>query len=575
MRLSINHRLFAGFVGIVALMAVLTIVLLGSGLRRELTATFAGELERQLSLAEWVVASQVQTPPDSIARAITDRVGYRATFISVDGVVLGDSYMDPSLVADVENHADRPEVQGALLGGVSFAQRASATIGEPLLYGAMLVELQGEPAVLRLAAPLDEIERVVDRVRRAVALAGLLAMLVSVLIAYVASRALSQPLVVMAGQARRLTGGDFGERAPRHPGIPELDDLSVAFNRLTDQLQARLSELGNERDEMQTLIDCMAEGVVAVTDGARILRTNRAAREILDLPEAGSDAPVASIVRDPELRAALEESAIGPISAREIQLGDRHFLLSSRPLDAGGAVSTFLDVSELRRLEHIRRDFVANASHELKTPLTSIRGFAETLVEGDPPEELRAQFVRSIYENAIRMQNLVEDLLDLSRLEAGRWETELQSMPLGPSAGAAWAPSVDRASETAVVLDVVDGDLKVLADPQGLHQIFRNLLENALRHVGEGGTIRIAVTEGGAGFIEIAVSDDGEGIPAESLPRIFERFYRADSARAREVGGTGLGLAIVRHLVVAMGGSVSAESELGRGTTIRFTLPKG
>ena len=148
-------------------------------------------------------------------------------------------------------------------------------------------------------------------------------------------------------------------------------------------------------------------------------------------------------------------------------------------------------------------------------------------------------------------------------------------MPLGPSAGAAWAPSVDRASETAVVLDVVDGDLKVLADPQGLHQIFRNLLENALRHVGEGGTIRLAVTAGGAGFIEIAVSDDGEGIPAESLPRIFERFYRADSARAREVGGTGLGLAIVRHLVVAMGGSVSAESELGRGTTIRFTLPKG
>lgn len=262
-----------------------------------------------------------------------------------------------------------------------------------------------------------------------------------------------------------------------------------------------------------------------------------------------------------------------PVSAREMAFGDRHLLMSSRLLDLGGAVTTFLDVSEVRRLEQIRRDFVANASHELKTPLTSIRGFAETLLEEDPPDELRERFVRSIHANALRMQRLVDDLLDLSRLESGRWKTQTQQVSLAEAAAKAWVPYADKAASRDIAFEV-EGDLQVLADPQGLDQILRNLLENALRHSGEGGHIRVTAEEGDSGFVRVAVSDVGEGIPSASLPRIFERFFRSDSARARDVGGTGLGLAIVRHLVGAMGGDVEAESELGRGTTIRFTLPR-
>ena len=573
MRVRINHRLFAGFIGIVGLMAILTVGLLGSGLRRELTEMFRGELGRQLSLGEWIVATLDDADPDSLARAITDRVGYRATFISAEGVVLGDSYVDPALVTEVENHADRPEVQGAFGGVMSFAQRASLTVGDPLLYGAMLVELDGQPVVLRLAAPLADIERAVDSVRQAVALSGLLAMLLALIIAYVASRELSRPLVVLAGQARRLAGGDFAEQAPRYPSIPELDDLSVAFNHLTDELQVHLSELGHERDEMQTLIDCMAEGVVALTADGGVLRTNRAARTLFDLPEAPPDTPIGTLIRHPELRSVLEESAVNPMSAREIELGDRHLLMSSRMLDLGGAVTTFLDVSEVRRLEQVRRDFVANASHELKTPLTSIRGFAETLMDEDAPEELRGKFVRSIYDNALRMQRLVDDLLDLSRLESGRWKIQTESVVLGEAAVEAWAPYADAAASRDITFEV-EGDVQVLADPQGLDQILRNLLENALRHTGDGGHVRVTAADRNGGLVQVAVSDDGEGVPSASLPRIFERFFRSDSARARDVGGTGLGLAIVRHLVNAMGGDVGADSELGRGTTIRFTLPK-
>jgi len=476
-------------------------------------------------------------------------------------------------LAAVENHSDRPEVRGALTGAVTFAQRTSATVSDPLLYGARLVELDHQPIVLRLAAPLTDVERAVGRAQKAVAMSGLLAMLLALVVAYLASRGLSQPLVEMADLSRRLARGDLGLRAPGNVGVPELDDLALAFNRLTEELQTRLSELGRERDEMQALIDCMAEGVVALTDDACVLGVNKAARALLGLSDEPKGASVRTLVRHAELRRVLAESAVRPVSAREVQFGDRHLLVSSRTLDFGGAVTTLLDVSEIRRLEKVRRDFVANASHELKTPLTSIRGYAETLLEGDPPEHLRNGFLESIRNNSLRLQHLVDDLLDLSRLESGGWIPRPELVLVAESARDAWTPCAEEAAAKEIVLDV-DADARVWADRQGLGQIFRNLLENAVRHADEGGHIRVAARRIEAGMVQVEVSDDGEGIPSKALPRIFERFYRADSSRARDFGGTGLGLAIVRHLVEVMGGRAEAMSDLGSGTTIGFTLPE-
>jgi two-component system phosphate regulon sensor histidine kinase PhoR len=572
MGFRIHHRLFAGIAGIVGLNALLTVAMVGSGLRRELTGTFREELERQLALGAWILSEAGEADPDSLARELTTLVGYRTSLISADGVVLGDSYVSRDRLPQVENHADRPEVRGALAGEVTFAERTSTTISDPLLYGARVATLDGVPIVLRLAAPLTDVQRAVHRAQRAVALSGLLAMLMALAVAYLASRALSRPLIQLAEQARKLTRGDFEERAPRRIGVPELDDLAVAFNRLTDELQGRLSELGRERDEMQALIDCMAEGVVALTDDARVLRMNRAAKALLGLPEFPPFAPIGTLVRHPDLRRVLEESVVSTIEAQEIHVGHRHLLVSSRTLDLGGAVTTFLDVSEIRRLEQVRRDFVANASHELKTPLTSVRGFAETLLEGDPPEELRRGFLQSIRANTLRLQRLVDDLLDLSRLESGGWVAQTESVAVAEAAREAWVGYAHEAEERGITFET-EGDAAARADRQGLEQIFRNLLENALRHTGDGGQIHVGVRALDDGSVQIEVSDDGEGIPSRALPRVFERFYRADSSRARDVGGTGLGLAIVRHLVGAMGGEAEAESELGRGTTVRFTLP--
>ena len=572
MRFRIHHRLFAGFFGLVGLMGVLTVVLVGSGLRRELTGTFENELSRQLALAEWIVASSEGAEPDSLARAITERIGYRTSVISVDGVVLGDSHVAPASLPEVENHAGRPEVQGALAGLTTFAQRTSATISAPWLYGATVVELDGAAVVLRIAAPLTEVERVVGRAKRAVAVSGFMAMIVALVIAYMASRALSKPLVQLAESARRLTAGDFTNGTPGRKKVPELDDLAVAFNTLTDELQSRLSELGRERDETQAIIDSMAEGVIAITEDARVMRANKAARALLELPDTHVGTPVGMLVEHSELRAVLEESVTGPVSAREVSLGHRRLLVSSRTLEGGGSVTTFLDVSEIRRLEQVRTDFVANASHELKTPLTSIRGFAETLLDDDPPEQLRQEFLTSIRNNTLRLQRLVDDLLDLSRLESGAWVGGLSPVSVKEAVLQAWAPYAAKARERKVAFEIV-GSARSRADQHGLDQIFRNLLENALRHTDEGGRITVSLASGDDGWVRVEVCDDGEGITAKALPRVFERFYRADSSRARDIGGTGLGLSIVRHLVSAMGGEVSAHSELDRGTTIQFTLP--
>ena len=578
MRLRVHHPLFAGFLGVTGALLFMVLLVTDSGLRRGLEELNREDLGRQLNLAAALVEASPDLDPDGLARLITERLGNRVTLVRLDGVVLGDSYVEPERVAEMENHRDRSEILGVLAGeGISFATRTSATVGARLLYGARMATLDGTPIVLRIAAPLDDIESAIGDVRNLVVATGLLAMVAALIVAYLLSRAFTRPLLTLVDRAGRLARGDFTTRAPSSR-VVELQDLGAAFNRLTEELQARLAELGRERDEMQTLIDCMAEGVVALTPDARLMRTNRAARALLgigrtpDLPEPRDLAPVGAVIRDPTLREALERSVTEPAQSGEIRIGGRTVLLASRALDHGGAVTTLLDITELRRLEQVRRDFVANASHELKTPLTSIRGYAETLAEDDPPEAVRKRFLESIRSNTLRLQRLVDDLLDLSRLEAGGWSAASDRIALRDLVREAWelvsnGEEVDRRF-------TVEGEAEAIGDRQGLVQVFRNLLENSVRHTRPGGRIRVSIEDAApAGFVHVSVSDDGEGIPVRALPRIFERFFRADPSRDRELGGTGLGLSIVKHLVSAMRGRIYAESQLGKGTTVHFTIP--
>ena len=573
MRIRIQYPLFAAFLGVIGLLSVLIVLLVSSSLRKELGLTVRADLERQLALGEWVVQEAGLVDLDSLAREITDRIGYRVTFIDPEGSVLGDSYVELGRLPEVENHYDRPEVQDLLVSGetVSFAERTSETVAESLLYAARLITLDGSSVIMRIAARQTDIERTVSGVQRTVALTGLLAMLFALAAAYMISIALTKPLVLLAQRARQFSKGDYTVRVP-DTKVTELQDVADAFNLLTDELQSRLTELGHEREEMQTLIDCMAEGVIALSEDARVIRMNRSARALLELLDTPAFAPVNSVVSDNKLRSILEDSVIRPGNSDEVEVNGRHLLVSSRALDPGGAVTTLLDISEIRRLEQVRRDFVANASHELKTPLTSIRGYAETLLDDDPPEKLKLEFLTSIRKNTLRLEHLVEDLLDLSKLESGGWTGRRESVDTKEVAQEAWQVVRDIEGKEGISFDIL-GDLRVMGDREGLFHVFRNLLENSIRHTDSGGSINVSMVLTQDSMVEVVISDDGDGIPAESLPRIFERFYRADSARARDFGGTGLGLAIVRHLVSEMGGEVVAESQLGQGTTGRFTVP--
>ena len=574
MRIRIRYPLFAAFLGVIGLLVILILLLVSSGLRRELGLMVRADLERQLALGEWVAQEVGLVDLDLLAREITDHIGYRVTFIDSEGSVLGDSYVEVGRLSEVENHYDRPEVQGLLVGGetVSFAERISETVDQSLLYAARLITLDGFSVIMRIAAPQTDIEQAVSGVQRTVALYGLLAMLFALAAAYMVSIALTRPLVLLAKRARQLSKGDYTVRVP-DTKVTELQDVANAFRLLTAELQSQFTELGHEREEMQTLIDCMAEGVIALSEDARVVRMNRSARALLELPDTPDCAPINSVVSDNKLRSVLEDSVIRPGNSDEVEVNGRHLLVSSRALDLGGAVTTLLDISEIRRLEQVRRDFVANASHELKTPLTSIRGYVETLLDDDPPEKLKLEFLTSIRKNTLRLEHLVEDLLDLSKLESGGWTGRRESVDTKEVAEEAWQQVVrDIEGKGGISFDIL-GDLRVKGDREGLFHVFRNLLENSIRHTDSGGSINVSMALTQDSMVEVVISDDGDGIPAESLPRIFERFYRADSARARDFGGTGLGLAIVRHLVSEMGGEVVAESQLGQGTTVRFTVP--
>lgn len=572
MRLRARHALFLTFLGLIAFLVTGVVIVGGRGLRSELVERYREELRRELGVAAAAVEALDVAPPDSIAGALARRLGHRVTIIEPAGTVLGDSDVPRERLGMVGSHAGRPEVREALAEGLGFAERLSRTVGVRLLYAAGRAELDGRPIILRIAASLREVDATVARARKAVITAGILAIAVALALTYLLSHALTRPIEELSRRARALAAGAFGERAPRGSRVVELDRLAAAFNDLADQLEGRLDELAGERDEMETLIDCMAEGVVALDDSGTVVRTNRAARRFLGLDRSAGGRHVGTVVRHPALRRVLEAAPGHPVEAREMEIQGRRIVVSTRPLESGGVVVTLLDVTEVRRLEQVRRDFVANASHELKTPLTSMRGFAETLLEDDPPGTVREEFLRRIRSNTLRMQALVDDLLDLSHLESGEWEPDPAEVDPVAVAREAWGELGERPEPGGVEFEARGRGL-ARADPGALAQILRNLLDNAVRHT-DAGTITVEVRERPEeGVIEVAVRDTGSGIPESALSRIFERFYRLDPGRSRAEGGTGLGLSIVRHLVRRMGGEIGAESELGKGTTIRFTLP--
>jgi len=562
----LSRRLLAGSLLVIGVLVLLVVLSLDWRLRVRLRADTTVELLREAALIadSWTEGMDA----DSLANRAGAALGHRVTIITPDGVVIGDSEFDQPALGALENHRTRPEVIAAIDSGTGSSIRFSASAGDEELYAARRTPL----GFVRVSISTAAQGIIIRQVQLDVLVVSLLATVAALLLAAVFARSVTRPILELRDDARAIAAGDLSRR-PSLVAPGEVGELASAFHRLAEQLTARVRALEADDALLRALTEALNEGVVALDGRQQVLHMNAGARRLLNVRDP-LPFPADRLPRDRVLRDALAAALNGTSTdALETQLNDRAVTLTARPLDGGGAVLALLDVTPIRRLETVRRDFVANVSHELRTPLTVVSGFAETLQDESLPAGDRERFSATILANTRRMQRIVDDLLDLSRIESGGWrpnpiEVDLRAVVQEIFSG---ARSVADKKKIALVSALPSDVPAVYADPTALRQVLSNLVDNALRHT-PSGSVTISARHEDDGVL-LCVRDTGVGIPAEHLPRIFERFYRVDAARSRHEGGTGLGLAIVKHMVEAHGGRVRAESSAAGGTTVSVLFP--
>ena len=566
MRLA-NRLLLSSLAVIIALTLTVAFIL-DRQLHQRLTAERTDELSReaQFVATQWTPA--IGAP--ELAHAAGRTLGNRVTLIRRDGVVLGDSQFDSAGVAGLQNHSNRPEVIAAFAGRIGTSRRLSPSEGDDEVYVAVPAQL----GVARVSQSTRSFDAIFQTALGDIAFAGIAAALVALLLAAVFARTVSRPVIELRDVARAIADGDLSRR-PSMSAPGEVGDLARALYSLSEQLGARLKALQDDEALVSAVVESLNEGVLAISSRRSVLRINTAARDLLGIHEQVPFS-VDHIPRERALHTALDSALRGVAADGDaVEIWGRMIAVAARPLPDGGAVLALTDLTRTRRLEAMRRDFVANVSHELRTPLTVIGGFAETLGEPSLEDADRIRFASLIQSNTARMQRIVDELLDLSRIESGGWVPRPVNVDIAEVAAEAIAASAEVAAANDVITEAqVQSDARwVYADRTALRQVIANLVENAVRHTAHG-TVTVFARRAEDGYTVVGVRDSGVGIPPAHLPRIFERFYRADSARSRDNGGTGLGLAIVKHLVEAHGGTVRAESILGRGTTVSASFPE-
>ncbi len=548
--------------------------------------------EQLTSVAHIALASPPPPPSVDISSGGADRAalrewvqkmaasGVRVTVIAADGRVLADSQSDPSTM---ENHAGRPEIRDAFAKGYGQSIRHSVTVNRDLLYYAVRQDLPtGGPVVLRFALPVATVDEVLGSFRHSLWLSSFVILLISGAASLLVSRSFADRVDRLQEFSRRVAQGDFRPLLADSAG-DALDKLAVSLSETAARLDLTIRSLRDERNFSAAILGSMVEGVVVVDATNRVVFSNPGFAEILGLdvpPKIGS--PLVESVRQTELIEAVRKVLRGePAVHAEIVTGtlrQRFFAATATAVRGGetsGAVLVLHDITELRKLERVRRDFVANVSHELRTPLTAIQGFAETLLAGaiDDPQN-RMRFLEIILEHSRRLARLTEDLLMLSKMDADRLELEIRRLSVSQFVEGCiettQRPAAEKDLRISVNLQQPLPD--IAADRRRLAEVLQNLLDNAMQYTPSGGQILVSASAKGD-EVTFTVSDTGIGIPRADQFRIFERFYRVDVARSREVGGTGLGLSIAKHLVEVHGGRIWVESDVGQGSQFHFTVP--
>ena len=558
-----------------------------SSLRQFFLGQTASDLEARARLVEKQIEECLDPPDEKCVDLLCKKIGRRAstriTIILPSGKVIGDSREDP---AKMDNHVDRPEFMQALTGPSGNSMRYSRTLEKNMMYVGIPVRANEQTlAVVRTSIPVTAIDVALKEIQIRIAGAGLVIALFAAALSLIVSRRITRPIEELRKGAESFARGDFQCTLPVSES-EEIGGLAEAMNEMARQLHERINTIIGQRNEIEGVLCSMIEGVIAVDMDERVLSMNNAAARMFGCNASEAQGrSIQEIVRNTVLREFVTDtlSSEKPVerdvvlsSNGDLFLSGHGTLLQDAQGKQIGALIVLNDVTRLRRLEEIRRDFVANVSHEIKTPITAIKGFVETLREGavkNPDDAER--FLGIIEKHVERLEAIIEDLLSLSRIERGTEREENELVENSVKDVLDTAIQVCEVGAAARKIDIelsCPENLFAKMEPRLLEQAVVNLLDNAVKYSNEESSIRVEASQG-EGEIILSVRDEGCGIEKKHLSRLFERFYRVDKARSRQLGGTGLGLAIVKHIAQAHGGHVNVESTPGKGSTFSIYLP--
>ena len=606
--MNIRTQLTLRYIGVVLLVMLAMYLYLVTVLKDSMSNRITRELEVQAALTTEFLIEKLPAEDKFTYDAIdplVDRLGKigkaRLTFIGMDGTVWGDTERDGQALRMMDDHLTRPEVQAALRNGRGIRDRDSDTTQTEFRYFAMPIyrdvgtkDVRNETSVLigicRVALPMEAVNTAIGNLRRIVLIASVAGLILAIVFSVFSTGAITKPIEKLTQMTQSLAAGKIDSRVPID-SENELGQLSRNFNLMADRVQEQIDKISEEHRRLETILTDMGEGVLLVNGASEITYANRMARSMLSLPNAYVGKALIEIIRIPELQTLLQTAEqTETVAFAEIRLGNLTEPVAEvtvAPVATGEEyVIVIHDVSKERQLERIRADFVANVSHELRTPLTAIRGYTETLLNEDATRtKAQEQFVVKIFNHATRLSRLVSELLELSRLESG--DVELKRTPC--HLNTFHKPILDvfepLLEESGLVLkwEIPESLPEVNVDHQLFMQVFVNLIDNAIKYTPDGGKITVSAgigmreafegVHGTSEEISVRVQDTGIGIPMESQPRVFERFYRVDKGRAREMGGTGLGLAITKHIVRCHNGDIWLESSLGEGSIFYVAIP--
>ena len=536
-------------------------------------------LERPLEIGS-------QAEIQKLVSELGEKTGIRITVISKDGTVLGDSSRSPS---EMENHSDRPEIREAIANDVGESSRYSDTLKQEMFYVAVPYRGNGGQikAVIRTSLPLSFMQNMIHPIEMKVIYLGGILTVIALLLSFALSKTISMSFRGIINTSEELAKGNLDISMPVVNGKTEISKISMALNRMAQKLNELFKQLSKEKNQLEAVLGAMSEGVMVVSRDGRVIIINSALKKMFNLKEDSMHKPYWEILRNRELTKLVESVLENRVSdSREIFYlypDEKHYFVNVIPLDSPDKelIVVLFDITDFKRLEKIKADFIANVSHELRTPLTAIKGYTETLEEEayESPEDQK-HFLRIIKRHTDRLINIVSDLLVLSEVESRdslskeNSANDLEEINMNELIKSSVDALRSKAAEKGIDVSFESEEeaYKVKANRFLLEQMFINLIDNAVKYTPESGRVAIRVSSHDSQILT-EISDTGIGIPKEHLPRIFERFYRVDKTRSRNLGGTGLGLSIVKHIVIMHGGRIEVQSEEGKGSKFSVTLP--